>query len=472
MPFLLLSAFLLLLAFPLTGSSMAVWILLFSQGALLAGQIARKQVTGAGGFIFMSLLFFGMRPLYVLIENDKALLQRYGLSGSMEDITSSMWWATLAIWCFALGAIVAPVALRRFIQVRKRRNATHCSMPDVSQKTVSILLAAQIVTLPIIGALAAYGRSLYGSAVGAYAYDLPIPLQAIHVFAVVVFVERWVRRRNMASAALLALSSCLFLYFTWVMRDISMFRGFYLSGVMIAGIAAIQTLKGRAGYAWLLVPIVGLQPFFVYLGEDRYKKNDQLAQSDVIEEVFSEESIGETYWKFYESKGDMNIFDTFVAAKQSEPKWYPFIWSWAYVPLHLVPRAVWPGKPQKGVTMDLAFLRKLPTSPGIAGFFLVDGGFIWMLLCMFVLGFLLSSLDCRVLTMPRGYLQSCLLGIITVNGMFLSRVLLWQYFYGVLYAAVPCLLLAWFVNRHAQGRRRAVPVGAYSHSRVGPQTAG
>jgi len=142
------------------------------------------------------------------------------------------------------------------------------------------------------------------------------------------------------------------------------------------------------------------------------------------------------------------------------------------VPLHLIPRAIWKSKPEKGVTQDMGYTKGAPTSPGIAGFFLIDGGLVWMLLCMAVLGYLISLLDWTILTMRPGYLQCCLIAIVTVNAMFLTRFFLWQYFYQVLYAAIPCIALAWYVNRPAKGRRRAVPVGAYSHSRLGPQTAG
>ena len=99
--------------------------------------------------------------------------------------------------------------------------------------------------------------------------------------------------------------------------------------------------------------------------------------------------------------------------------------------------------------MDVACTKGLPTSPGIAGFFLLDGGLVWMLLSMTLLGYLVSWLDWYILTMRAGYLQACLIGIVTINGMFLSRVFLWQYFYGILYAVIPCIILAWYIGRSA-----------------------
>jgi hypothetical protein len=102
------------------------------------------------------------------------------------------------------------------------------------------------------------------------------------------------------------------------------------------------------------------------------------------------------------------------------------------------------------VTQDLRFMRGAPYCPGIAGFFLLDGGLIWMLGSMAVLGFLIATLDAWVFTLPRGYVQYCLIGVVTVNAMFLTRFFLWQYFYQMLYAMIPCLVLAWWFGRNTK----------------------
>jgi hypothetical protein len=307
----------------------------------------------------------------------------------------------------------------------------------------------QLLTLPVMFVLAKSGRGLYGSAFGAYAYDLPVPLQSVHIIAVVVLLERYLRTKTPVSLVMLGISGFLFLDFTWLMRDVSLFRGFYIAGVMIVGIAALQRIKGRVGFAWLIIPIVVVQPLFQYLGGARGAGNEELAEAGLVEEVLQNRTLAETYWQFYDSGGDMNIFDTFVAATKADPKIYPYLWSWAYVPLHFVPRALWPGKPKRGITQDLSFMRGAPYCPGVAGFFLLDGGLLWMLLSMAVLGFLLSTLDIWVFTLPRGYVQYCLIGIVTVNAMFLTRFFLWQYFYQMLYAMIPILALAWWFGRSA-----------------------
>ncbi len=191
--------------------------------------------------------------------------------------------------------------------------------------------------------------------------------------------------------------------------------------------------------------------------------NEEMDVNELVEAALPSENLGQAYWDFYDYGGDMNIFDTFTAAKQTKPHFMPYVVSWLYVPLHFVPRAFWKGKPEKGITMDLSFTRGAPYSPGIAGFFLRDGGLLWMLLCMGVLGYLVSFADWFVLTMPRGRLQYCFVGILAVNGLLFSRVFLWQYFYQVLYMAIPCIVLNWWLSRGSRrsstGGFRRKPVG-------------
>ncbi len=460
MAFLLTSAFLLLIAYPMIGTQAVIWVLAASQLILLVREVRSGQVVGAGGFIFMSFLFFGIRPMYLILEKDhKLLIAGYQIRPSTEMIGSAMWWASAALWCFAIGVYAVPRFQRRWLEKRNRASRAEAPRTYFGGQVARGLIVLQVLTLPIIYLIASRaGRTVYRSGFGAYMYDLPVPLHAVHIFAVVVLLGCWLKKKDLLALGLLVISILLLLVFTWMMREVTVFRGFYVTGIMMAAIAGLHLWKRRVSYAWLILPVVLLQPFFQYLGGERAKANEELVEAGVIDEVFKHETLVESYWDFYRSNGDMNIFDTFVAAKKSEPAWYPYAWSWLYVPLHFIPRAVWHGKPEKGVTIDGRFSKGLPTSPGIAGFFLLDGGLAWMLISMAVLGYLVSLADWYVLTMRRGILQSCLIAILVVTAMFLSRVFLWQYFYQVLYYLVPVLVLYWWANRvsggHAHGRRR------------------
>jgi hypothetical protein len=463
MPFLLLSGFLLLAAQAFLGSPVAIWILVASQFSLLWGYVKKGQVSGAGAFIFMSFLFFSVRPIYMVLEKDYKLLTRVFLvPATITDIGDSMWWATAGLLCFAVGAYAQPRVHRRWLLRRRTHSAIATQQTLISAKMCYAMMFFQLLTLPVMMVLSRMGRSLYGSGFGAYAYDLPVPLQAVHIITIVVLLERYLRTKTSQSVMMLGISGLMFLMFTWLMRDVTLFRGFYIAGVMIVGIAALQRIRGRVGYAWLILPIVVLQPFFQYLGGTRSLQNEQLAEQGLVDAVFENQTLGEAYWNFYQSDGDMNIFDTFVAASKAEPAWYPYAWSWLYVPLHFIPRAIWKSKPEKGTTQDFKYARGAPYSPGIAGFFVLDGGLIWMLGSMALLGFLVATLDGWVFTLPRGYLQYCLIGIVTVNAMFLTRFFLWQYFYQMLYAMIPIVVLAWWFTRSSPRKRTGAQHGAGS----------
>lgn len=446
----LASAFLLAVAYPMIGTGAAIWALLGSQFALLAGQIKTKQVSGVGGFIFMYCLFFGMRPLYLYLENDTAHFANFFLIRvNTQIIGSAMWWSTLALFCFVLGAKFTLSAHRRWILGRAVRSRRQSVATHVNMAMCAWALGLQVLTLPLMIYIASLRRNVYGSEAGAYLYDLPVPLQAVHIFAVVIIAGRYWKTRTMQAGAALAASVFLLLLFTWFMREVTNFRGFYLSGVIVAGLAVLHQMRPRVGYAWLIIPIVVAQPLFAYLGVERRKSNEELAEAAIEERVILNDGLLASYWHFYQGGRDMNIFDTFVAAKQSQPRWYPYAWSWAYVPLHWIPRPLWKGKPPRGLTQDMSFTRLAPLSPGISGFFLLDGGLWWMLGSMFVLGYLLCLLDAYLVTLPRGYLRACLVSIAVVSAMFLSRLLLWQYFYQMLYMMAVVLVLAWVFHKMA-----------------------
>lgn len=450
---LVFSAALIAIALSLGGSISAIWCLFASQLFLFLNEARKGQVTGSGAFLFMSFLFFAMRPLYLVFENDYLLFRDvFKFRPDIDLVSSSMWWASLAVFSFSVGSQLPRKLNASLFRRRHARTLLSPLRPFVKPTSAAILICLQILTLPLMYVLAGrLGREIYDSGAGAYAYDLPVPLQAIHIFTIVVLVERFLRQRNPGNIFMLGFSVVAFLIFTWMMRDVSSFRGFYLTGIMVAGIAVLQRLKLRVGYAWLIVPILVAQPFFKYLGEQRGLRNEQIAESDVTAEVFKDEGVLMAYWNFYQaSGGDMNIFDTFIATTKAEPAYYPYALSWLYVPFHFVPRALWKDKPRKGMLIDMSFLRGAPLSPGIAGFFLLDGGYAWMLLSMFVLGYCLAFLDGYVLTMRPGYLKCCFIGIVVINAMFLTRFFLWQYFYQMLYAAVPCILLAWLLNKNAR----------------------
>ena len=39
-----------------------------------------------------------------------------------------------------------------------------------------------------------------------------------------------------------------------------------------------------------------------------------------------------------------------------------------------IPRSLWPDKPISGILQDVSFANNVPYSPGLVGYFLLDGG--------------------------------------------------------------------------------------------------
>jgi hypothetical protein len=188
------AAFLLFAAYPLIGTVASVWFLVASQLVLLLGEIRRGQVTGAGAFIFMSFLFFGVRPVYLLLENDYWLFTTlFTMRVGLNELTDGLWWASAALLCFAVGAAIFPRFHTVWLRRRRALNSGEAARPLVSQQMCAALMVFQAATLPVMLYLARGGRSLYGSSFGAYAYDLPVPLQAVHIMTVVVLFERFLR---------------------------------------------------------------------------------------------------------------------------------------------------------------------------------------------------------------------------------------------------------------------------------------
>ena len=421
------------------------WVLFLSQLTLLASHICKGQVTGTGGFLFMSLLFFGVRPLYIVTEDDLALFHfLFLIDVDLRTINENMAAGTAGMIAFHCGSALVGAWQREKVLRRSVREAAVFTL--VPSRMVQLVLIYQVASLPLMSVLAGAGRSLYASAAGAFAYDLPVPLQAGHIFGMVVILERYRQQRRSSDGLAFLASGALFLVFTWMMREVSMFRGFYIAGVMIAGIAVLQRVRPRVSYAWLILPIVLVQPLFQTLGEMRGLGNDEHRKTGLLDRAVAE-SPPTAYWDFYSSEGDMNIFDTFVAARGSEPAFRPYLRSWFYAPFHVVPRKFWASKPEGGVLQDLRFMNNAPYCPGIAGFLWLDGGSdVWMMLNLLFLGGIIGYLDGRILSMRDNYLRACLVGILVVNSMFLTRFFLWQALWQALYAAVPCFLLHRFLT--------------------------
>jgi hypothetical protein len=453
MTFLLSSTFLILISSLFIGNTLSVWLLAAAQLLLLARETFKGKVSGAGGFMFMSFTFFAVRPIYIIIENDYSLLNDlFRVQIDLNQLTDSMLWSSIASLAFAVGCFISPIIYKAFGINNKVQNKISSDM-SLSPRQGRTLIFLQLFTVVVMMFLARAGRSLYGNSFGAYVYDLPVPLQAANIVSMISIFDRYRKHSSSTNLANFLISALLFLYFTWLMRDVSLFRGFYIFGVMIGGIAILLRMYRKVGYLWLIIPILVLQPFFQTLGDTRSLDNASFKEDSFIEKTFGDQDLKRVYWDFYDSSGDINIFDTFLAAQLSRPSTRPYALSWIYPPFHILPRAFWNEKPEKGTLQDMSFTNGAPYSPGIAGFFLLDGGLIWMLLSMFTLGIVVALLDSYSVLALNGIFQSCVIAILVINGMFLTRTFLWFYFWQVIYALYPVYFISQrLINRGQPGK--------------------
>ena len=407
-----------------------------------------SPICSASAFIFGSALFFVVRPLYIVLVGEyNNVSTKFQSVFSLDIVYQGLFLTTLCSLFFVMGSRSLWI-----LSIRKNPGIGNFVSPVTrylpSLSLVLFAIGSSLVASSTVYIFNSYGKgTLYSSSLGAYAYQFPILLQGINLVAGVLAYERFAFSKKYFSFFCFISSALLITASSILMRDISIFRAFYLAGLFsfILSIAYIRSIKQSRPLQmklFMLIVII-LLPFFTFLGSQRLLTNDALLSGD---NPFQVNDILFAYVSFFSEKGDMNMFDTFLVAMQYQPSFYPYLWSWLYVPLHLIPRFIWIAKPVAGITQDLSFLNGAPYSPGLAGFFLLDGGVLWMLASMFVLGLILSRLDVFILNIKDLSIRAILASVITVYSMFLPRYFLWQFVYGVLALILPSLLTYKILN--------------------------
>ena len=155
-----------------------------AQLVMLWAVIRERHLTGAGALVFMSFLFFALRPVYVWAEQDYRVFEGlFRMNPTKVALNEGMLWATLGMLTFQVGSILAKRLhwnKWRARHIKAQTAAKNFSIAGVHM--LALILLYQVATLGIMVLLASAGRSLYGSALGAYIYDLPAVMQAGHIF--------------------------------------------------------------------------------------------------------------------------------------------------------------------------------------------------------------------------------------------------------------------------------------------------
>jgi hypothetical protein len=406
----------------------------------------RVTVTCVGAFSFSYLLFYVGRPLFMVLENDLALFDfPLYVHVDFDTIYRATLWAAGGLIAFLSGASLVnnqDSTIQQYVggmvDLKKLFAAE-----GIQSQLVYRLIVMQFISTAILKMFGGGGQNVltvtYSSA---YVYFLPSMVQSIHIMTVIAIVDKQRHKPFLSQfTPSLVISVILMLIYTYYLRNVSFFRGYYVTGIMALFYGAMMCLRGRVGYFWIIAPMLLLMPLATEFGALRMMDNKQIHTylSEHASKMFGVERL----WTTFSSGGDMNIFDTFVAAYLYEPKKSPYILQWLYTLVHWVPRAIWKSKPEFGMMIDMSFTRGAPYSPGLLGLFYLEGGLIWMLFGMMVIGAILAKVDNYFLRMEKDYYAFCYYGTLVVNSLFASRVLLYASLYQTLYMIVPC----WLLNR-------------------------
>lgn len=428
-------------------------LLILAQLAILGSCIVERRVTAVGSFIFMYVLFFAFRPLFFFTERDWELMTRlFRLPPDMSLPYNALCWAGLCLICFRIGSLLPtanqpPALLRTYLKAERK------SVYLLDRRDILPLLLLQLITLLALQWVVGRSGGLYGFGTS-YIYDMPVPIQAVHAFSVIFILQMHrMDRRNLPLKWALAASVLLFVAFTITMRTVSIFRLFYLTGFLVVCFAYLASRQRRVGYAWLILPIIIALPLFDVLGRVRYESNDAVGTR--LRREIDDLLTPRNYWLFFEGQRDMNIFDSYTAALEWQPKDKPYFKQWLYPAVHWIPRKVWKSKPPGGMQIDLAGpMRGAPYSPGINGIFYLGGGYLYMLASMVLLGYCIAKVHATIAGMKDGVLKWTYYGTFVVNAMLLTRFFLFQFVWQVMYVAVPCFGLNYLLIRKLRIRRK------------------
>jgi hypothetical protein len=413
-------------------------------GVILLEFLRRRLLTSLSAFFTLYILMFGIRPLYILFKTDRSVLNDLmGYVDFLPLVSSGMFTGLSAFIAIAIGYALARSKWppkRNFLPLHPPNSLSY---PIPKKSCVLTLLFYQVLGVMLLLAMRGPASgSVYSAAGGAYAYLLPQSLQAAQIYILVLLFCNRARSSFFRYSYYAAL--VFFALFTFFMKDISIFRGFYVTGAIGMLIALQYARRGRVDYWLLVLPTFFFLPAFQALGSSR---SDFAGESFGFAFEAVKSFSPESWWAFFDGRGDMNVFDTFVAASNSTPRFRPFFMAWYYAFLHFIPRGWWPDKPEFGMLVDLSFTQGRPYHPGLVGFYLLDGGLLWMFLSCFLTGFLLYALDSLINRQSPGYFKIALYGVVIINSMYAARGYL--HFQIIQYAMmiVPLTIMARLVNR-------------------------
>lgn len=323
-------------------------------------------------------LFLFVRPLYILTFNDFEFMNFLGIS--REAIPFALLVSIVGLAALYLGyySSVGPSLASRLPGGRADLSLRCLRNWGLFVLGIGTLLYGVFLVGPASGSVAS--AALTGSA---YFY-LGIDVAAVGMLLLFYWVMVSPRWRRILLLALLL--SVFFIAATYLG---SRYRILYLG---LALIASFYLLRGKPfSFRSLLV---FLPPAFLYVAGVGLLRG---GEREVTLGKVSEFDLAAAVRRFFDSSGDLNIFDTFTKVLTVMPESFPFLMpgrTFLYLFVAFVPRSIWPGKPfptelvvSQEVTGDIgAVTVGTGYSYSLPGSFYIEGGIVMVLIGMFIFG--------------------------------------------------------------------------------------
>ena len=451
--------FLILIALPL--ALVAAFLGFIEQSASSTAMLAIVTIGLGGWFTISDALKFGdltltacflaffafiyaARAIYISSTNDFSLIARMGLEASYSSISGAMAYVVFGILAYIAGTFTL---LPRAMRARQgRMNLESFSNIaygiDHSWNFVVFQLIFCVLLAPL--GLSANKGEIYGISSSAYVYLLPTIVHGFDLYFFIYMMSRLRRTSDIVTFQALIVCTALLLFHAYTLSNMTIFRGFYLVGIFCCGVAALVIRYKRISLCFIVV-MIAIYPLFKTLGQDRELTNKEVLATKVMrpQDSYTKEGMEVAFGE----ATDINMLDTFAASLKWESSHHPYFLSYAYVFVHWIPRGVWPAKPESGILSDMRYTCGAPYSPGIIGMFNDDGGKMFMIFMMFVLGVFIRWCEIRS-NLCRSYeMQVSMYSALLLSALVCTRYLPYQTFYGFLTFYLPCLACDLFLQR-------------------------
>lgn len=406
-------------------------------------------------FVGISAFVFGFRALYIGFNDDFSIISTLGLVRSQSVIIGSMRYVICGMVAYLAGACSMTNKAIRERNIRGRRFLSDMAAIDLG----AVFIYAQIALTVILAAFSGVGArsSLYESYDSAYIYLLPTLVHGFDLYFFTHILVQWWRSRNPLNAVLLGLCGAIIFVHAYLLSYLSSFRSYYLVGLLVCTISVVIVTRKKIG-AWVLLAVVAIYPMFKAIGIDR-----DLSARDLLSEVVMrpidaysghgiEVALGEAT--------DLNMLDTFAASLNWQHSYRGYVLSYLYPFVHWVPRSWWPSKPTNGVLSDTGYVyvaelaREIPYSPGLIGFFNDDGGKVYMIGMMFVLGVFMRYWEIFAMRQKGQEMYTVIWAALLLSSIVSVRYLPYQIFYQFLTLFLPCWLCNCFVPKRKVAEQR------------------